>query len=139
MPSIARACSHCKRYSSLEVSQPFLNLSCPFCSQSWGTITGLAEIFDACPICQCKQFYTQKDFNQVLGCLVMAIGITLVPWTYGLSLPVFAGVDWLLYERVPTIAVCYRCDTEFRGFPLPKRLKLFMHHIGMKYDKMRDN
>ena len=67
----------------------------------------------------------------------MGIGIVLVPKTYGLSLPVFAFIDWLIYKFVPTIVACYRCGSEFRGFETPKQFKPFMHHIGLKYDKYR--
>lgn len=78
-----------------------------------------------------------KDFNQALGCLIMAGGIVLVPFTYGLSLPVFALLDWVLFRRVASFVVCYRCATEFRGFVVPKHFKPFLHHIGLKYDKYR--
>ncbi len=68
----------------------------------------------------------------------MLAGIVLVPWTYGLSLPVFAGVDWLLHKRVPFILNCYRCGCEFHGFDSEhSRFKPFLHHIGLKYDKYR--
>lgn len=67
----------------------------------------------------------------------MLIGILLVPLTYGLSLPVFALVDWLLHRKVPTIINCYKCGTEFRGFKNEKSFKPFLHHIGLKYDKFR--
>lgn len=67
----------------------------------------------------------------------MSVGIGLVPWTYGLSLPIFALIDWLFYRKVPMMAHCYRCGAEFRNFSYPKRLKQFMHHIGLKYDKYR--
>jgi hypothetical protein len=78
-----------------------------------------------------------KDFNQVLGFVVMGVGIVLVPKTYGLSLPVFALIDWLIYRQVPKLVACYRCGGEFRGFAIPPQLKPFMHHIGLKYDKYR--
>ena len=67
----------------------------------------------------------------------MLAGIILVPWTYGLSLPFFALIDWVLHKRVPTLVNCYKCGTEFRGFPVLKHFKAFMHHIGLKYDKYR--
>ena len=67
----------------------------------------------------------------------MGVGIALVPVTYGLSLPVFALVDWVIYRKVPKLTACYRCGSEFRGFTDPKCFKPFMHHIGLKYDKYR--
>ena len=94
--------------------------------------------FDRCPLCECRQFYLSKNFNQFVGCLIMGLGIVFVPVTYGLSLPFFALIDWLLYKRVQTLVNCYRCGTEFHNFNTPKRLKPFMHHIGLKYDKYRD-
>ncbi len=69
--------------------------------------------------------------------MVMGVGIVLVPVTYGLSLPVFALIDWIIYKKVPKLVACYRCGAEFRGFKVPEGLKAFMHHIGLKYDKYR--
>ena len=135
-PSIARHCPQCKQYQTIEIKENS-PLSCPNCAQNWGTTKELKDVFEFCPVCQCRQFYTSKDFNQFIGCFIMLIGIVLVPWTYGISLPIFALIDWLLSRQVPTIINCYKCGTEFRGFPLPQRLKSFMHHIGLKYDKYR--
>lgn len=112
-------------------------LACPLCKAEWGKITEPDKVFEGCPFCVCRQFWVQKDFNRGLGCLIVLIGIVLVPVTYGLSLPAFALVDWLIYRRMQNFAVCYRCGAEFRGFPIPLHLKPFLHHIGLKYDKFR--
>lgn len=136
MISIARHCPQCKKYNQVPI-QGEGQLRCPSCDSLWGRISDIKEILSSCPVCGCRQFYTSKDFNQSLGCLIMLIGIILVPKTYGLSLPVFALMDWLLHKRVRTIVNCYKCGTEFRGLSIPKHLKPFMHHIGLKYDKYR--
>jgi hypothetical protein len=135
-PILARHCLQCKSYQEVILSDN-QDLFCPQCKASWGKVESVVNIFDRCPVCQARQFYTSKDFNQFLGCLVMLIGIVLVPWTYGLSLPVFALIDWAIHKRVPTIVICYKCATEFKNLPFPKHLKPFMHHIGLKYDKYR--
>ena len=111
-------------------------LRCPNCGAEWGSIEGTTQVLEQCPVCRCRQFYLSKDFNQSVGCLIMLIGIILVPFTYGLSLPVFALIDWVLHSKVQTILNCYKCGSEFRGFPRGN-LKPFMHHIGLKYDKYR--
>ena len=67
-----------------------------------------------CPICGCTHLYRQRDFNRGLGCLLVAIGAVLVPWTFGLSLIVLSLVDWWLYRRLREAVVCYRCDTVYR-------------------------
>ena len=134
MYSISRACDSCKKFSQVMISenQPIV---CCSCSKEWGKIDAVEKVFERCPICAGRQFYLQKDFNQSLGCLIMSIGIILVPWTYGLSLPVFALFDWICHKRVPSIVVCYKCLSEFRGFKIPPHFKPFMHHIGARYDK----
>ena len=136
MSSLARLCPNCKKYQEIFVnaSEEF---SCPDCRQVWGKMGSLETIFECCPVCQCRQFYTGKDFNQFWGCLMMLPGIILTPWTYGLSLPFFAFLDWLMYRRVKTMVNCYKCGTEFRGLSMPQHLKPFIHHIGLKYDKYR--
>ncbi len=136
MPTIACFCNNCRKYTVCEAvdQQP---LVCKYCQQSWGFVESVANVFNHCPVCTCRQFYTDKDFNQIVGFAVMGVGIILVPVTYGLSLPVFALIDWIIYKKVPKLVACYRCGCEFRGFPIPERLKPFMHHIGLKYDKFR--
>jgi len=133
--SLARHCPQCKQYGEVDVKAG--NFSCPECHHHWGKVSDPSDLFDYCPVCQCRQFYLSKDFNQALGCTIMLIGIVLVPWTFGLSLPVFALVDWLLYRRIPAIINCYKCGTEFRNIKTDKKFKTFMHHIGLKYDKYR--
>ena len=133
--TIARYCDHCKEYAEV-VLEPG-SLVCPHCRHVWGDFQNIALVFENCPVCRCRQFYISKDFNQFLGCAIMTVGIILVPITYGLSLPVFAFMDWLLYRRVPTVINCYKCGGEFRGFENTKNFKPFLHHIGLKYDKYR--
>ncbi len=136
-PSLSRHCPQCKQYTTVELQeQP--TLACPQCSSLWGKVDTIGGIFDYCPVCQCRQFYISKDFNQFIGCLIMLVGIVLVPFTYGLSLPVFALVDWFLAKRVEPLINCYKCGSEFRGFKTEvKRFKPFIHQIGLKYDKYR--
>ena len=136
MSTIARHCDHCKKFGEVN-AEPFSSLNCPHCKDFWGRIETIDKIFDRCPICTCRQFYLQKNFNQALGCFIMLFGIILVPKTYGLSLPAFALIDWLLYKYIPTIIVCYRCGTAFQGFSAPPNIKPFIHQIGLKYDRYR--
>lgn len=134
--SIARFCDHCKQYGKVTLREHG-SLSCPKCQRAWGSLTTFNAVFDQCPVCGCRQFYLSKDFNQFLGCLIMLVGIILVPFTYALSLPVFALIDWFLHRKVPTIINCYKCGSEFHGFSNTRGFRPFLHHIGLKYDKYR--
>ena len=136
-PSVTWNCPHCEN-PAVQACPPSgpLALRCPQCSAEHAQIT-LPLDFSACPLCRGSQFYRQKDFNRGLGCLIVLIGIFFVPVTHGLSLPTVALIDWLIYRKMPGMAVCYRCGGEFRGMPVPERFKPYMHHIGLKYDKSR--
>lgn len=136
METISRFCPECKKYGRVILTDN-MSVNCPHCQSQWAKVEKVAAIIERCPVCTCRQFYTDKDFNQVLGFVIMGIGIVLVPKTYGLSLPVFALIDWIIYKKVPRLIACYRCGSEYRGFNIPERLKPFMHHIGLKYDKYR--
>lgn len=136
MPSIALTCTQCQTYNQIPAEENKA-LLCPKCQKQLGEVKSFSQVFDFCPVCQCRQFYIQKDFNQALGCLIMLIGILLVPKTYGLSLPLFAAIDWLIHKKVSTMIICYKCLSEFRGFSLPEHFKTFMHHIGERYDHQR--
>ena len=76
------------------------------------------RVVTACACCGDDKLYLVKDFDQRLGCLIVAVGAALVPWTYGLSLAVCALVDWLAYRLLPMVTVCYICATRYRGAPL---------------------
>ena len=88
-------------------------------------------------ICGSSHLYRQKDVNRALGCLIVAIGAALVPWTYGLSLVLLSIVDLALYFRLPQAVVCYRCDTVFRDArPGPRQGEFdLLKHDVLKYGK----
>lgn len=67
--------------------------------------------------------------------MIVLLGALLVPFTYGLSLPVLILVDWILYRRVPDVAVCYRCGAEYRQFgSIPRTIGKFDHHTAELYE-----
>jgi hypothetical protein len=117
-------------------------LPCPGCGETrtldlsaWPE--GSADRITHCPVCDCKHLYRQRDVNRALGCLLVAVGAALVPWTYGISLLVLAGVDLWLYLRLEHSVVCYRCDTVFRDARPSTRQGEFdlLKHDVLKYGK----
>jgi len=90
--------------------------------------------FSICPVCGCGQFYRKKDFNQALGCSIILIGAILVPFTYGLSMLVFALLDYFLYRRIKDTAACYKCRSEFKEITVPRELEPFNHHRAEIYE-----
>lgn len=121
--------------STGELPCPACGAARPVSSEGWMDVPdGRVEV---CPICGCRHLYRQRDFNRALGCLLVAIGAALVPWTFGLSLPVFGLVDLWLYRRLRDAVVCYRCDTVYRDArPGPRQgdFDLLKHDV-LKYGK----
>ncbi len=114
-------------------------LVCPGCghSRSLDHTAWSGDAVASCPVCDCRHLYPQRDVNRALGCLLVAIGAALVPWTYGLSLVVLAGVDLVLYLRIKECVVCYRCDTVYRDArPGPRQSEFdLLKHDVLKYGK----
>lgn len=132
--SVGRECGQCSRYYRFRVEDE-AKIVCPHCGNESATLLDNSKVFNECPFCQSKQFYRRKDFNQVLGCTLIVIGAALVPFTYGLSLPVLVLIDWLLYRRVTDMAVCYSCGAEYRGIGhIPERITGFDHHTAELYE-----
>jgi len=113
------------RWESLE------NFSCPECKHAIPSYVQPENqrdlLIDHCLVCDCDKLFTQKTFNRNLGFGIVIVGIILSFWTYGISLLVVALIDFLLYRFLRPMAVCYRCDAEYRGFKIPSRFKAYNH------------
>lgn len=68
-----------------------------------------------CPCCGRRDFYTQKDFNRKIGILLFIVAAILSFFTYGMALIALWLIDLFLFKRLPFIAICYKCQTVFRG------------------------
>lgn len=133
--SVGKECSQCGHYYHL-IREAENVVKCPHCGDETTIDVGFTEKLKGCPFCHSRQFYKRKDFNQVLGCSIVIIGAVLVPFTYGLSLPILIIIDWILYHRFPDVVVCYRCGAEYYGLVhIPEHVEGFDHHIGELYEK----
>jgi hypothetical protein len=142
---IAAYCGTCLARMALPVSSgdaPSGEVSCP---QAHETIAfrhseavARGERVDRCSRCGKTAFYAQKDFDQRVGCAVLAAGAGIalaVSWRYGgvTFVPVlllFVAVDLLLARRVGSVVICYRCDTEYRDVPGASTYKAYDPHIA---------
>lgn len=134
-----RACGYPFR---AELEPAAVELACPSCGVSRtasaaGWSTGPPPTVSICPLCGCRHLYRQRDVNRAAGCLIVALGAVLVPWTYGLSLLACTLLDVWLYRRLREAVVCYGCDTVYRdALPLPHQgpFDLLKHDV-VKYGK----
>lgn len=96
------------------------------------------ERVDRCSRCPSTAFYVQKDFDQRVGCLLLALGAGLALLVSRLlggvwfvpALLLFAALDVLVARRVGSVVICYRCDTEYRDVPDAAAYKPYDPHVA---------
>ncbi len=139
---IRTQCRECGLPFSETLTRASTELPCPGCGdvrsldlEPWSESD--PRTIRSCLVCDCRHLYRQRDVNRALGCLLVAIGAVLVPWTYGLSLVVLAGVDLVYYLRLKEKVVCYRCDTVYRDAEPTEGQREFdlLQHDVLKYGK----
>src|SRR5262245_1034847 len=97
-------CEGCEREMVIPISAAAGGSSCPACRRELSLFPAdrVAEggPLTRCVVCGGERFYTQRDFNQRLGCLIAGVGAVLSPFTYGISLLVCLAVDFGLYRML---------------------------------------
>ena len=104
-----------------------------------------AEGVERCAFCGGRALFLQKDFDQRLGCLLMAaaLGLALfVGWRFGWIwfTPVLLAsvvVDWIVAARVPPVTICYPCDAEYRDVPVHPRHRGYDPHVAERHGKVK--
>ena len=89
-----------------------------------------------CGICDCTEFYQQKDFNTKLGLwmiiLMAVLALVFNRWLIPI-LCAFAVLDLVLYFSLSNIVLCYSCRAIYRGFPIAKNVGGFDLKIHDRY------
>ncbi len=96
---------------------------------------------ERCAFCGGRAFFLQKDFDQRLGCLFIAVSLGAafyLGWKLGWIwfTPVLLAtvlVDWIVATRVRPVTICYRCDAEYRNVPTNPRHRGYDQHVAERY------
>ena len=117
--------------------------SCAKCGRRYAfDLASAAEgPLDACAFCGSRAFFLQKDFDQRIGCALMALSLAIavaVGWRFGWIwfTPVLLStvlVDWIVAARIHPVTICYRCDAEYRDLPADPRHRGYDPHVAEKY------
>jgi DNA-directed RNA polymerase subunit RPC12/RpoP len=121
--------------------------SCARCGRAFslaapGSVSGAVE---RCVFCGNRAFFVQKDFDQRLGCLAMAVSLglaVLVGWRFGWIwfTPVLLAtvlVDWAIAARIRTVTICYRCDAEYRDAGSNPRHRAYDPHVAERFGEVK--
>lgn len=133
MMEIQITCPSCK--SSVEVLPDHLasKVSCDICQHVIDVkFTKEHEdgILKECPVCSRMDFYKQKDFNRKIGVILFVIAAILSIWTYGISLVVLYLLDLFLFRKLSMVAICYKCETNFRRVKNMTEIRDFDHEMN---------
>ncbi len=142
-----RARHYCRRcLARVEIAQTAdASGACPKCGEAWTFHPSEAErsanLVDRCGFCGGRAFFVQRDFDQRIGCAIMAASIAaalIVGWKFGWIwfTPVLLAtvlIDWILAVRIGPVTICYRCDAEYRDVALNPRHRPYDPHIAERY------
>ncbi|MGH9443828.1 MAG: hypothetical protein ACRD16_16305 [Thermoanaerobaculia bacterium] len=145
---IRRYCSGCLRRVDLTQALTASG-ACLKCGLPWRLDPSPAELstnrVDRCGFCGNRAFFVQRDFDQRIGCAIMAASLALafvVGWKYGwiYFTPVLLAtvlVDWVLAWRIGPVTICYRCDAEYRDVEANPRHKPYDPHVAERYAQVK--
>jgi len=98
-----------------------------------------------CGFCGNRAFFVQRDFDQRIGCAIMALSISAAifvgakfGWIW--FTPVLLAtvlIDWVLALTIKPVTICYRCDAEYRDVPPNPRHRPYDPHVGERYAEVK--
>lgn len=119
--------------------------ACPRCGRRWSYSPDDASRrggpVERCGACGRRAFFVQRDFDQRIGCAIMALSIAAalaVGWRFGWIwfTPVLLAtvlIDWVLAITIKPVTICYACDAEYRETPLNPRHRPYDPHVAERY------
>lgn len=129
--SFAVSCDRCGAWTERRIGPPGSPLpnaaTCGQCGTpqplDFAGHVGSDGTLDGCPRCDYHTLCIQKDVNNKLGVIVVAVTYAAlffsglpIPWLVA-ALVVFTAVDVaLLRLAIKRLLICYRCKAQYRGF-----------------------
>jgi len=133
MMNVQVTCPNCKSSIELVPDQNAHKVECDICQHVVDlkfTQNHLESVLKECPVCERQDFYQQKDFNRKIGVALFIIAAILSIWTYGMSLVALYLVDLFLFRKLSTVAICYKCQTNFRQIANMSEIRPFDHEMN---------
>ena len=125
-------CNNCNYYGAY-ITHKNKNLHCKECHIFLCKINKDWNFEKCCPFCSNKQFYKRKNFNQILGAIIVLIGGILAISISYYCLIILSMIDYLFYKLISNIGICYKCSAEFHQVKNIDRLSDFEHHKAEIY------
>lgn len=133
MIEVTITCSNCQSGVHILPSREASHAKCDICGHDTPVTFNQEHLEDClkdCPVCERKDFYSQKDFNRKIGVILFVIAAVLSIWTYGISFIVLYLFDLILYRYLGKVAICYNCQTIFRKVKNMDQIPGFDHEMN---------
>lgn len=133
MTEVTLTCKKCGSGIYLTPDKDLDHVNCRICEEPHKVLFDqnlLSNQLVQCPCCQRKDFYKQKDFNRKIGVLLFVVAAILSIFTYGISLVVLYILDLILYQKLPEVVSCYKCNTLFRKIENLDSISVFNHEMN---------
>jgi len=128
-------CEQCEKDNLTNLLEETIVIKCSHCDhETKKTLTKSMQVggkLDRCVLCDKIRFYVQKDFNPRLGIIIFAIGVLFSYHTYFVSLFVATLIDFILYQVLKTVTICYHCRAVYRGFEEDPTHRGFDHNLAL--------
>ena len=100
---------------------------------------------EKCGFCGNRAFFVQRDFDQRIGCAIMAVSIATAifvgsRWGWIWFTPVLLAtvlIDWVLAATIGPVTICYRCDAEYRDVAGNLRHRPYDPHVAERYAEIK--
>jgi DNA-directed RNA polymerase subunit RPC12/RpoP len=141
-------CPDCLARVELDAARPAEG-ACAKCARFWSFVPSETELrenrVDRCGSCGHRAFFVQRDFDQRIGCLILAASLAaalFVGWRFGwiYFTPVLLAtvlIDWILAFRIGPVTICYRCDAEYRDVASNSRHRPYDPHVAERFARVR--
>ncbi len=133
MMDVQITCKECGSSVDINPSLDATKAQCGVCQHITNVKFTPAHVegrLEECPVCERQDFYKQKDFNRKIGVALFVIAAILSIWTYGLSLVALYLVDLFLFRKLALVAICYKCQTNFRNLVNMNEIRDFDHEMN---------
>lgn len=142
--SLTFDCPSCKALQVLELEdpKPSLTIPCGACQSPIDFSRLDQTLMEGCPRCGEHRLYQHKDFNKKVGLAVFLLGVFgslfFYEKVYYLPLLIALIIDALMFPLYPWMQICYRCETELRGWGKNPALDRFSHEIAAHFEYGRE-
>jgi len=151
-PSLQFRCPRCEEmflFRAEDIPPGGTPLTCPHCRLDFRRRVepqDKGKPVETCWLCGRKDLYVQKDFNQVLGLLIVLASafvsllvFVVIDHFLGIACIVILGVaDLTVYHLLSKCTVCYLCRSIYRGFPVSPRHEGFFAGNDQVHEKSRE-